>query len=189
MIGECSDDSLLRLTRSKRLSGRIFTSLKDKGAVAQVDETRSRAFLQQGLTAEAEKAADSSVRTLEKSDLQAELAESLTTHGRALARLENYGMALTAFRRAVRLSRKVGSLNRAAEAAFIFRARDEEQLLRGLITGTARILAPTTRLSQTLQPLGSSPLSRSPKSDNVPVCKPGHRPAQVASGKNTKPRR
>ena len=36
---------------------------------------------------------------------------------RALARLENYGMALTAFRRAVGLSRKIGSRNRAAEAA------------------------------------------------------------------------
>ena len=38
--------------------------------------------------------------------MQAELAESLTTHGRALARLENYGMALTALRRAVSLSPK-----------------------------------------------------------------------------------
>lgn len=105
---------------------RIFTSLRDRGAVAQVDETRARAFLQQGRNAEAERAADSSVRTLEKSDMQAELAESLTTLGRALARLDNHGMALSAFRRAVDLSQKIGSRNRAAEAALAaFQEMDE----------------------------------------------------------------
>lgn len=107
---------------------RIFTSLQDKGAVALVDETRARAFLQEGRNAEAEKAADASVRNLEKSDLQAELAESLTTHGRALARLENYGMALSAFRRAVGLSQKIGSRNRAAEAALAAFQEMEERL-------------------------------------------------------------
>lgn len=96
---------------------RIFTSLKDRGAVAQVDETRARAFLQEGRNTEAERAAHSSVRTLEKSDMQAPLAESLTTHGRALARLENYGMALSTFRRAIDLSQKIGCLNHAADAA------------------------------------------------------------------------
>ena len=107
---------------------RIFTSLKDRGAVAQVDETRARAFLQQGRNAEAEKAADSSVRTLEKSDMQAELAESLTTHGRALARLGKYGMALSAFRHAIKLSQKIGSRNRAAEAAMAVFQEMEERL-------------------------------------------------------------
>jgi len=96
---------------------RIFTSLKDRGAVAQVDETRARAFLQEGRNSEAEKAAHLSVRTLENSDMQAPLAESLTTHGRALARLENYGMALTTFRRAADLSREIGCFNHAADAA------------------------------------------------------------------------
>lgn len=71
--------------------------------------------------------------------MQAELAESLTTHGRALARLENYGRALTAFRRAVSLSRKIGSLNRAAEAAFAVFQEMEERLAvmdqKDLITG------------------------------------------------------
>jgi tetratricopeptide (TPR) repeat protein len=96
---------------------RIFTRLKDKSAVAQVDETRARAFLQEGRNSDAEKAALSSVRTLEQSDLQAPLAESLTTYGKALARLENYGMALSAFRRAIELSQYLGSHNRAAEVA------------------------------------------------------------------------
>jgi DNA-binding NtrC family response regulator len=60
--------------------------------------------------------------------MQAELAESLTTHGRALARLENYGMALSAFRRAVSLSQKIGSRNRAAEAALAAFQEMEERL-------------------------------------------------------------
>jgi tetratricopeptide (TPR) repeat protein len=107
---------------------RIFTRLKDSGAVAQVDETRARAFLQEGRNTEAEKAAHSSVRTLEKTDMQAPLAESLTTHGRALARLENYGMALSAFRRAIDLSRTIGSLHHVANAAVAVFEEMEERL-------------------------------------------------------------
>lgn len=96
---------------------RIFTSLKDKGAVAQVDETRARIFLHEGRNTEAEKVARSSVRTLEKSDMQLPLAEALTAHGTALARLENYGMALSTFRRAIDVARQIGSLNRAGQTA------------------------------------------------------------------------
>ena len=96
---------------------RIFISLKDQGAVAQVDETRARVFLQEQRNAEAEKVARSSVRTLEKTDMQSVLAESLITHGTALARLGNYGMALSTFRRAIDLSQQTGCLNRAAQAA------------------------------------------------------------------------
>ena len=118
---------------------RIFTSLKDRGAVAQVDETRARAFLQEGRNAEAEKAAHSSVRTLEKSDMRAPLAESLTTHGRALARLENYGMALSTFRRAIDLSRRLGCLNHAADAALAVFEEMSERLAvmdqRNIIAG------------------------------------------------------
>ncbi|HET6891086.1 MAG TPA: tetratricopeptide repeat protein [Pyrinomonadaceae bacterium] len=96
---------------------RIFTSLKDKSSVAEVDETRARVFLKEQRNAEAEKAARSSVRILEKSEMQSKLAEALTTHGTALARIGNYGTALSAFRRAIDLSQQTGSLNRASETA------------------------------------------------------------------------
>ncbi len=96
---------------------RIFTGIQDHGAVAQVDETRARVFLQEGRNTEAEKVARSSVRTLEKSDMQLPLAEALTAHGTALARLENYGTALSTFRRAIDVSQQIGSLNRAGQAA------------------------------------------------------------------------
>src|SRR6185369_11962882 len=74
---------------------RMFTSLRDKNAVAQVDETRARVLLKEKRYDEAEKLARVSVRTLEKSEMQLPLVESLTTYGTALARLGNYGAALS----------------------------------------------------------------------------------------------
>jgi len=96
---------------------RIFASLKDKSAMAQVDETRARVLLQQTRYDEAEKVARASVRTLERGDMQLPLVESLTTHGTALARLGNYGAALSTFRRAIDGSQQIGCLNRAGQAA------------------------------------------------------------------------
>ena len=96
---------------------RIFTGLKDKVAIAQVDETRARVFLKEQRNAEAEKAARSSVGTLEHGDIQLPLAESLTTHGTALARLGNHSTALSAYRRAVDTYQQIGSVNRAGQAA------------------------------------------------------------------------
>ncbi len=96
---------------------RIFTSLKDKDAAAQVDETRARVFLKEKRNTEAEKVARASVRIFENSDRQSLLAEALTTHGTALARLGQYGVALASFRRALDLCEQIGSLNRAADVA------------------------------------------------------------------------
>ncbi len=107
------DEAHKHLDRARR----IFTSLKDKNATAQVDETRARVFLKESRNAEAEKVARSSVRILEKSDMQFLLVESLTTHGIALSRLGSYGVALSAFRRAINLAQQIGCLNRASQAA------------------------------------------------------------------------
>lgn len=96
---------------------RIFTRLKDKDAAAQVDETRARVLLKEKRNAEAEKTARASVRVLENSDRRSLLAEALTTHGTALARLGSYSAALTTFRRALDLSQQIGDLNHAAEVA------------------------------------------------------------------------
>lgn len=97
---------------------RIFTNLNDKCAAAQADETRARVFLKERREAEAEKASRSSVRVLETSDRQSLLAESLTTHGIALARLGYHSEALATFRRAIDLSKQLGSAHRAAEVTF-----------------------------------------------------------------------
>jgi len=96
---------------------RVFAGLEDTTAMAQVDDTRAGVYLKQGLAIEAEEAARSSVESLEKTDRHALLAESLITHGRALARLGDYTDSFAAFQRAISLSELTGGTNKAAEAA------------------------------------------------------------------------
>jgi tetratricopeptide (TPR) repeat protein len=96
---------------------RLFSTLKDKGSVAQVDDTRARALLAEGRNAEAEKVARASVRVLEKGGHQSLLAEALTTYGVALARLGNYTQARLMLFRAMEVGHISGALNRAGEAA------------------------------------------------------------------------
>lgn len=100
-------------------SRRILASLKDFGSITQVDETRACVFLQQGRVSEAERVARRVVQNQEKSGRQAWLADALITHGRALARLGNYGAALMAFRRAIDLSANdKNTTTKAEDAAF-----------------------------------------------------------------------
>ncbi len=118
---------------------RIFTCLKDRISLAQVDETRARVFLKEKRNAEAEKAAWSSVRTLESSDRPSLLAEALKRHGMALARLGHYSAALNAFRRAVDLSHD--SCNRAADVALTaFQELGERLAVKEAITTSGKPL-------------------------------------------------
>ena len=97
---------------------RLLESLKDVTGVAQVDESRARVLLRQDRLLEAERVVRSAVEIQEKGGRHALLAEALITHGRALARLENYNAALSAFRRAIHLSERTGDRKQAADAAF-----------------------------------------------------------------------
>ena len=118
---------------------RIFTCLKDRIAIAGVDETRARVFLKEKRHAEAEKAARSSVHTLENSDRPSLLAEALKRHGMALARLGHYSAALNAFRRAIDLSQD--SLNRAADVALTaFQELGERLAVKESVTTSGRPL-------------------------------------------------
>jgi tetratricopeptide (TPR) repeat protein len=92
------DEAHTHLDRARTL----FQTLKDKGMVAQVDDTRARAFIAQGLTAKAETLARSSVKALAQGDEASLLAEALTTHGTALARLGNFSKSHAAFTKAIR---------------------------------------------------------------------------------------
>ncbi len=96
---------------------RLFESLKDKGSVAQVDDTRARAFLGEGRYAEAERIARSAVYTLGKGDEQSLLAEALTTHGMALARMGRRQQARLTLQRAIEVAQQAGDLNGAGLAA------------------------------------------------------------------------
>ena len=101
------------LNRSRAL----FVKLKDKGMIAQVDETRARAFLNQGLVSQAETTVRASVRTLEQGDENSLLAEALTTHGTALARLKRFERAHAQLKRAVDVARQAGDPEKAGLAA------------------------------------------------------------------------
>lgn len=79
---------------------RLFARLGDGTRAAQVDETRARALLAEGRVAEAEAVARAAVRALEGSDESALLAEALTGHGAALARLGRTDEARAALDRA-----------------------------------------------------------------------------------------
>ncbi|HKS28776.1 MAG TPA: hypothetical protein VJS44_13205 [Pyrinomonadaceae bacterium] len=94
----------------------LMARLKDKEGAAQVDETRARVFLAEKRNTEAEKAAQSAVRTLEQSQHYA-LAEALITHGRAQAWLGRTEHARITFYRALEISEESGALARAGEAA------------------------------------------------------------------------
>lgn len=96
---------------------RIFVTLKDSGSVAQVDETRARAFLAQQRPAEAERSTRAAIQMLEKGGEQALLAEALTTHGTALARMRRFDQARATFERAIEVAQQVGHQESAGLAA------------------------------------------------------------------------
>src|SRR6266404_6314643 len=100
------DEAHKHLDRARHL----FFALNDAGAVAQVDDTRARTLLAEGRVSEGERVARYAVRGLEKGDEQAVLAEALTTHGVALARLGDYPSAKRLLQRAIEVAETAGDL-------------------------------------------------------------------------------
>jgi CheY-like chemotaxis protein/tetratricopeptide (TPR) repeat protein len=94
----------------------LFTSLKDKAHIAQVDDTRARVLLEENRVAEAAKFANAAVQALDGGDQQALLAEALTTQGIALARLGLYKAGGVALQRAVEVAQVAGDLEDAGLA-------------------------------------------------------------------------
>ncbi|HEX8139423.1 MAG TPA: tetratricopeptide repeat protein [Pyrinomonadaceae bacterium] len=96
----------------------LMGSLKDRVGAARVDETRARVFLAQGRYAEAERAAQLAVYTLEQNQHHS-LAEALIVHGKALAQLGRADQARLTLYRAIEISEQSGAKNRAGEAALV----------------------------------------------------------------------
>jgi tetratricopeptide (TPR) repeat protein len=96
--------------------------------VAQLDDTRARAFIDQGLYAEAEAVAARSVRVLEEGDELSLLAEALTTHGRALAKLGNFELAQSKFTEALSTAQRAGDPDSAGVAVLTLSEDLGEQL-------------------------------------------------------------
>lgn len=96
---------------------RLTISAKDKVKTAQVEESRAQLFIAERRYVEAEAAARHAIKTFEKSGHQSFLAEALTTHGVALARLGKTERAQFTIQQAIDVAQQAGSLNRAGIAA------------------------------------------------------------------------
>ncbi len=107
------DEAHKHLDRARAL----FTSLKDKGLVAQVDDSRARALISQGQLSKAEALSRGAVKVLVEGDELSLLAEALTTHGIALARLANYAKARPILEKAIRTAQNAGDLESSGVAS------------------------------------------------------------------------
>lgn len=106
-------DAQEHLTRARSL----HISVGDHGGAAGAEDSLAQAFLLEGKYAEAERAAQSAVRSFRAGGEQALLAEALTTHGTALARLKQFRTARAALDLAVQIGHSAGSSERGGIAA------------------------------------------------------------------------
>jgi len=97
----------------------LFISVKDKGSVAQVDETRARVLLAEGRAKEAERAVREAVRVLAKGGEQSLYAEALTTQGRVLAKLGNFPESRNTLRKAAGIAEAAGAVEDAGRALLV----------------------------------------------------------------------
>lgn len=95
----------------------LFTSLKDKAHIAQVDDTRARVLLKEGYVAEAERLARAAVEALAGGDQQFLFAEALITHGITLARLGRWQPAHLTLQSAVEVAQNAGDSETGGRAA------------------------------------------------------------------------
>ena len=96
---------------------RLASLIKDKAAVAQIDDKRAQLLIDEGRLNEAEAVARSAARRLRKSGHQVLLADTLINHGIALARLSRKEQARFTFQEAIKVAHKTGALNKAGLAA------------------------------------------------------------------------
>jgi len=95
----------------------LFNRLADHGGAAYADDTLAQIFLLEGNSAEAEKVARRAVHALTRGGEQSMLAEALTTHGKALARLKQTPVARAALDQAVEIAQTAGNPDRGGIAA------------------------------------------------------------------------
>jgi len=96
---------------------RLFVHLKDLGGTAYTDDTLAQIFLMEGNSAEAERVARRAVQTLKQGGEQTFLVEALTTHGKALARINQASIAKTTLDQAVEIAQTAGNPDRGGIAA------------------------------------------------------------------------
>ena len=101
------------LTRARAL----HLSVGDNGGAAGAEDTRAQAFLLEGKYEDAERIASRAVKTLKQGGEQTVLAEALTTHGRALARLNQTQVARDSLDQALEIAQNAGNPDRGGIAA------------------------------------------------------------------------
>jgi len=107
------EDAQEHLTHARKL----HLTVGDHGGAAGAEDSSAQAFLLEGKYEYAEKAARSAVRSLSTGGEQALLAEALTTHAMALARLKRFDVARTVLDQAVGIGQSAGSPERGGIAA------------------------------------------------------------------------
>jgi tetratricopeptide (TPR) repeat protein len=95
----------------------LFVELRDHGGAAYTDDTLAQIFLLEGRSEEAERVARRAVHTLKGGGEQTVLAEALTTHGKALARLRQTNVAKATLDQAVEIAQNAGNPDRGGIAA------------------------------------------------------------------------
>jgi len=96
---------------------RLFVKLADHGGLAYTDDTLAQVYLLEGKGEEAEKIARRAVHSLRRGGEQSVLAEALTTHGKALARLKQTTAARATLDQAVETAQNAGNPDRGGIAA------------------------------------------------------------------------
>lgn len=86
----------------------LLLSVGDRGGAAIVEDSRAQALLLEGKNDLAEGAARSAVRVFKQGGEQSRLAEALTTHGKALARLNRLPVARTTLDQAIEVAQTAG---------------------------------------------------------------------------------
>ena len=107
------DEAHEHLTQARRL----HVSVGDHGGAAGAEDTRAQAFLLEGKYADAEHFARRAVQVLKQGGEQTVLAEALTTHGKALARLKQTHVAKTTLDQALEIAQTAGNPDRGGIAA------------------------------------------------------------------------
>jgi tetratricopeptide (TPR) repeat protein len=95
----------------------LFVRLADHGGAAYTDDTLAQIYLLEGNSEQAERIARRAVHALRRGGEQAVLAEALTTHGKALARLKQAPIARAALDQALQIAQNAGNPDRGGIAA------------------------------------------------------------------------
>jgi tetratricopeptide (TPR) repeat protein len=94
----------------------ILTRLKDAGMLAQVDETRARVLVAEQRYKDADRALAGVLKTLERGDESALLADAFRVQGVVWARLQAYESSINILRRAADVAEGVGAFSNAGKA-------------------------------------------------------------------------